>query len=52
MSSAPGVAVGSLNSPKIGDVPAAVTMAAFMFFSPLWPIQTIGEQYLTPLDII
>jgi hypothetical protein len=35
MSSAPGVAVGSLNSPKMGDLPAAVTMAALMSFL-LW----------------
>ncbi len=35
MSPAPSVAVGSLNSPNVGEAPAAVIMAAFMFVSPL-----------------
>jgi hypothetical protein len=52
ISSAPGVAVGSLNSPKIGDLPAAVIMAAFMLSSPLWFVHATVVQYRTPLDII
>jgi hypothetical protein len=52
ISSALGVAVGSLNSPKIGDLPAAVMMAAFMLSSPLWLVHATVEQYRTSLVII
>jgi hypothetical protein len=52
ISSAPGVAVGPLNSAKIGGLPAAVMMAAFMLSSPLWFAHATVVQYRTLLDII